>query len=146
MKKLSILFVSVLTLGLAVTSCSSDDDNNGSIEGKWAPVKMGSVVNGQEILVNIPNEGKCDSDIIEFTSDAKFTDITYEFNNNKCESSTDKGTWSLKDKTLTTIYDGDTESNAFEVLELTKSTLKLKYVEKIDDTNSMITITLFERK
>lgn len=146
MKKLSILFVSVLTLGLAVTSCSSDDDNNGSIEGKWAPVKMGSVVNGQEILVNIPNEGKCDSDIIEFTSDAKFTDITYEFNNNKCESSTDKGTWSLKDKTLTTIYNGDTESNAFEVLELTKSTLKLKYVEKIDDTNSMITITLFERK
>lgn len=146
MKKLSILFASVLTLGLAVTSCSSDDDNNGSIEGKWAPVKMGSVVNGQEILVNIPNEGKCDSDIIEFTSDAKFTDITYEFNNNKCESSTDKGTWSLKDKTLTTIYDGDTESNAFEVLELTKSTLKLKYVEKIDDTNSMITITLFERK
>lgn len=147
MKKLSILFLSVLTLGLSVASCSSDDDNSSaSIEGKWTPVKMGSILDGKEILVNIPNEGKCDSDIIEFTADAKFTDLTYEYENSKCTSSTDKGTWSLKDKTLTTTYDGDTDLNTFEVTELTKSTLKLKHTEKIDASNSLVMITLFERK
>lgn len=146
MKKLSILFLSVLTLGLAVTSCSSDDDNGGSIEGKWTPVKMGSVVNGQEVLVAIPNEGKCDSDIIEYTADGKFTDLYYEFNGTKCESFTDKGTWSLKDKVLSTTYDGDTDVYTEEVLELTKSSLKLKTTEKIDDNNTMVLITLYERK
>ncbi|KQB38279.1 Lipocalin 4 domain containing protein [Flavobacterium aquidurense] len=146
MKKLSILFLSVLTLGLASVSCSSDDDNSGSIEGKWAPVKMGSVVNGQEVLVNIPNEGKCDSDYIEYTSGGKFTELEYEFQNNKCTPLTDKGTWTLKDKILSTTYDGETEVNTVEIMELNKSSLKVKYTEKIDDTNSMIIITLFERK
>lgn len=147
MKKLSVLFLSVMALGLSVASCSSsDDDNSGSIEGKWTPVKMGSIINGTEVLVNIPNEGKCDNDIVEYTSDGKFTDLEYEFTNNKCTPSTDKGTWTLKDKTLTTTYDGDTEVNTVEVLELTKSTLKVKYSEKIDASNSLILITLFERK
>ncbi|MCD0468428.1 lipocalin family protein [Flavobacterium sp. JAS] len=146
MKKLSILFLSVLTFGFTVTSCNSDDDNSGSIEGKWTPVKMGSVLNGQEILVNIPNDGKCDNDIIEYTTDGKFTDLSYEFFDNKCTSSTDKGTWSLKDKVLSTTYDGDTEVNTVEVLELTKSTLKVKYTEKVDASNSVVMITLFERK
>jgi hypothetical protein len=146
MKKLSILFLSVLTLGLAVTSCSSDDDNGGSIEGKWTPVKMGSVVDGKELLVNIPNDGKCDTDVIEFTADGKFTEVSYEFSIDKCEASTDKGTWSLKDKVLSTTYDGDTDVYTEEVLEITKSSLKLKTTEKIDDTNTMILITLYERK
>lgn len=147
MKKLSILFVSVLTLGLSLTSCSSDDDNNNaSIGGKWTPVKMGSILNGQEILVAIPNEGKCDSDVFEYTADGKFTDLSYEFSNNKCEASTDKGTWSLKDKVLSITYDGDTEVNKVEILELTKSSLKVKYTEKLDENNDMIIITLFERK
>ncbi|KQO34697.1 hypothetical protein ASF10_03015 [Flavobacterium sp. Leaf82] len=146
MKKLSILFLSVLALGLASVSCSSDDDNSGSIEGKWTPVKMGSVVNGQEVLVNIPNDGKCDNNTIEYISGGKFTDIEYEFENNKCTPLTDKGTWTLKDNILSTIYDGETEVNTVEVLELTKSTLKVKYTEKIDNTNSLIMITLLERK
>lgn len=146
MKKLSILFLSVLTFGLSVTSCSSDDDNSGSIEGKWTPVKIGSVLNGQEILVNIPNDGKCDRNITEFTSDGKFNDIEYEFYNDKCNASTDKGTWSLKDNILTTIYDGDTEVNKVQVLELTKSTLKVKYLESTDPSNSIVMITLYERR
>jgi len=146
MKKLSILFVSVLTLGLAVVSCSSDDDNNASIEGKWTPVKMGSIVNGKELLVAIPKEGNCDSDITEYTADGKFNELSYEFYDNKCTASNDKGTWSLKDKILTTKYDDDTDVYTEEVLELTQSSLKLKTTEKIDDTNTMVLITLYERK
>lgn len=136
-----------MALGLSMTSCSSDDKNSsGSIEGKWTPVKMGTILAGQEILSDIPNEGKCDSDIMEFIAGGKFTDLTYEFFNKKCTSSTDNGTWSLKDKTLTTTYDGDTEVNTFEVMELTKSTLKIKQTEKVDASNSVTLITLFSRK
>lgn len=147
MKKLSILFLSVLTLGLAATSCSSDDDeNNASIEGKWTPVKMGSIVDGKELLVAIPNDGKCENDIIEYTADGKFSDTSYEFYNDKCNASTDKGTWTLKDKVLTTTYDGETDVYTEEVLEINNSSLKLKTTEKIDDNNTMVLITLYERK
>jgi len=141
MKKLSILFVSVLTLGLAVTSCSSDDDDKGTIEGKWTPVKFGTVVEGKEILVAIPNDGKCSEDIIEYTADGKFTDLTYEFYDNKCEASTDKGTYTFVDNILSTTYEGETEAEKVEVIELSKSSLKIKYVE--DDTTI---ITLLERR
>ncbi|OXA96305.1 lipocalin-like domain-containing protein [Flavobacterium hercynium] len=145
MKKLSILFVSVLTLGLAVTSCSSDDDD-ASIVGKWTPVKMGSVVNGKEILVDYPKEGTCDSDVTEFTADGKFTDISYESNEGKCEASTDKGSYTYKDKTLSTTYEGDTEVNSVEVTELSGSTLKIKLTEKIDASTSLVLITVYQRK
>ena len=52
----------------------------------------------------------------------------------------------MKDKVLSTTYDGDTDVYTEEVLEITKSSLKLKTTEKIDDTNTMILITLYERK
>jgi hypothetical protein len=145
MKKLSILFVSVLTLGLAVTSCSSDDDD-ASIVGKWTPVKMGSIVGDKEVLVDYPKEGTCDSDVTEFTADGKFTDVSYESNDGKCEASTDKGTYTYSGKTLSTKYDDDTTSESVEVLELSGSTLKIKYTEKIDATNSYVLITVYQRK
>ena len=145
MKKLSILFVSVLTLGLAVTSCSSDNDD-ASIVGKWTPVKMGSEVNGKEILVDIPKEGTCESDVTEYTADGKFTEISYESNDGECEASTDKGTYTYSGKTLSTKYDGDTTSESVEVLELSGSTLKVKYTEKIDATTNLVIITVLQRK
>lgn len=146
MKKLSILFVSVLTLGLAVTSCSSDNDGDASIVGKWTPIKLGSEVNGKEVLVDYPKEGTCDSDVTEFTADGKFTEISYESNAGKCEASTDKGTYTYSGKTLSTKYDGDTSTESVEVLELSGSTLKTKYTEKVDATTNLVIITVLQRK
>lgn len=50
MKKITILFLSVLTLGLSVSSCSKDDDENTSIVGKWELIKQGTIISGQEAL------------------------------------------------------------------------------------------------
>jgi len=123
MKKLSILFVSVLTLGLAVTSCSSDDDDNGTIEAKWQLSEVGVVLNGQEALEPATNEG-CANDITEFTADGKFVDTYSEFYNDKCNSGTDEGTYTKDGSTLTKKYGSDEEK--FEISELSGNKLKLK--------------------
>lgn len=125
MKKLSILFLSVLTLGLAATSCSSDDDNGGSIEGKWQLSEVGVVYNGQEALEPATNEG-CDNDIIEFKTDGKFVDSYSEFTNDKCTAYTQEGTWAKDGSKLTKKYASEDEEE-YEVAELTGSKLKIKF-------------------
>ncbi|WP_264536191.1 lipocalin family protein [Flavobacterium sp. N1736] len=125
MKKLSILFVSVLTLGLAVTSCSSDDDDNGTIEGKWQLSEVGVVFNGTEALEPATNDG-CDNDVVEFKTDGKFVDSYSEFTDNKCTAYTQEGTWTKDGSTLTKKYASDDEEKV-EVAELTGSKLKLKF-------------------
>ena len=59
MKNRSIVFALALTFGLFATSCS-DDDNEGEtivpLAGKWNITQVGSVVNGQEVLVPFVDE------------------------------------------------------------------------------------------
>lgn len=124
MKKLSILFLSVLTLGLAATSCSSDDDE-GSIEGKWQLTEVGVIFNGQEALEPATNEG-CDNDIVEFKTDGKFVDSYSEFSNNKCTAYTQEGTWTKDGSKLTKKYASEDEDE-YEVAELTGSKLKINF-------------------
>ncbi|PBJ13347.1 lipocalin family protein [Flavobacterium sp. ACN6] len=125
MKKLSILFVSVLTLGLAVTSCSSDkDDSSASIEGKWEITHMGAVIGTEEVLQPYTNEGGCANDIVEFKADNKFVDTYAEYSDSKCNTFTEEGTFTKDGNTLTKKYIG--ESEKYEIAELSGSKLKLK--------------------
>lgn len=144
MKKISILFLSVLAISLAVVSCTDNDDKIQSIEGKWIPVQLGKIVDGKEVLSDYPNEHNCESDVMEFTNDSKFTDLMHLFADNNCMAVTAKGTWLLNEKHLTLTYE-DQQINNIEILELTKSTLKIKYTGKSDEAN-MFVITIFERK
>ncbi|RED25494.1 lipocalin-like protein [Flavobacterium cutihirudinis] len=144
MKKISILFLSVLALSLAVVSCNDNDDEIQSIEGKWVPVKLGKIVDGKEVLSDYPNEHNCESDVMEFTNDSKFTDLMHLFADNNCMAVTAKGTWLLNEKHLTLTYE-DQQINNIEILELTKSVLKIKYTGKSDEAH-MFVITIFERK
>lgn len=130
MKKLSFLsFIMVITISLLSCESDSGDTNNNDnllIVGKWIPTKIGTILdNGHEQLSEIPNAGKCESDLVEYSSDRSFSHLLYEFQNNKCISNTNKGTWLLKDKMLTAIQNGE-DPNLLEVLELNESTLKLK--------------------
>ena len=125
MKKLSILFVSVLTLGLALTSCNSDDDkDNGSIEGKWQISEAGVVLNGQEVLQPYVNDGGCPNEITEFKADGKFVDTYSESTDGKCTSYTEDGTWTKDGNKLNKKFGSETETS--EITELTGSKLKLK--------------------
>src|SRR3954468_10873441 len=94
MKKLSILFLSVITLGLSVVSCNDDDDSP-SIEGKWEISQIGGgVVGGEEEVFN-PNEGStCSAPTIEFLKDNKLITISSQSNEGVCESYSQNGSWS----------------------------------------------------
>nr|WP_294781218.1 lipocalin family protein [uncultured Flavobacterium sp.] len=122
MNKLSILFVSVMTLGLSVTSCSSDDDKGGSIQGKWELTEVGVLFSGKETLEPATNQG-CANDIVEFTADGKLVDTYAEFYNNKCNSYSEDGTWTKDGNKLVKKYGSDTEE--YEIKELSENKLKL---------------------
>ena len=127
MKKITILFLSVLTLGLSVASCSSDDDNGGgsaSIEGKWELSQEGVIVGGKEVLEDAEN-GACSNDTYEFTNDGKVKLTQYESNEGTCEAYTDNGTWKKNGNTLTIKYTGDDEES-YET-EISGNKAKLKY-------------------
>lgn len=145
MKKLSIIFVSLLTLGLTVTSCNKDDDDEASIEGKWEATQFGNVIEGKELLLPVTNEGGCANDIIEITNDGKYKMTSSEFIDSKCSSSTDTGTWAKSDNTLKFTDDESKEVDSVEILELSDSTLKIKYTDT-EDGATIINIEVYTRK
>ncbi|MFB9108884.1 lipocalin family protein [Flavobacterium gyeonganense] len=119
--------MSVLTLGLSVASCSSDDDNDGgsaSIEGKWELSQVGGIIGGKEMLEDAEN-GACSNDTYEFTNDGKFKETTYDSEDGKCEAETDNGTWTKNGNTLTIKYTGETQGDSYET-EISGNKIKLK--------------------
>jgi len=130
MKKITILFLSVLTLGLSVASCSSDDDNDGgsaSIEGKWQVSLEGETL---ATLEAPEDEGSCGTDIIEFSKGGAFTVTGLYYSNSKCNPYSEKGTWSKKDQTITIKHSEGEDTNELTIVELTASTLKVKEVDE----------------
>lgn len=126
MKKLSIIFVSILTLGLTTVSCSSDDDkDNGSLEGKWEVTEQGVIFNGIEKLEAYDNEGGCEIPSMTYSTDGKFVDTTSDYWDSKCSTYTEEGTWKKDGNTITLKYSD--EEVKYEVIELTSSTLKIKF-------------------
>ncbi|PIF53700.1 lipocalin family protein [Flavobacterium sp. 2] len=150
MKKASILFLSALLIALYLSSCNSDNSSDNKendtalLTGKWVPQKTGTIAeNGNESLQEIPNPGKCDSGLLEYSSNGTFSNLRYEFQDNKCVSYNQKGTWSVKDKIITAIYDDG--STTLEILELNQSTLKLKQTLKTG-TTLLVFISVYNRK
>lgn len=146
MKKLSILFLSVLTLSLTLTSCSSDD-NEASIVGKWEAYQEGTIVDGVEHLAPINNEGACDKEIVEYQQNGKYIDYYSEYNDSKCHNYTETGTWSKDDNKLTIKYTENADDDEIgEVLILDENTLKLKYTHINNGQVVEIYVIEFKRK
>lgn len=135
MKKVSILFVSALVLGMTFTSCSKDDDNStpASLEGKWNFSKMGAMAGTQEVLVDYQgNEAGCSKDYINLAADGAITDVDYDSTDSPCEAFTSTGTFTKTATTITVTIDGSSET--VQILSLTSSELKVK------DADGMITL------
>lgn len=126
MKRLSILFLSILTIGLSISSCSKDDDNEASLEGKWVLTQEGAVFNGKEILQPVENEGGCDSETYQYLNNGTVINTYSEFLNSKCNNETENGTWSRNGNKLTEKFQGESEGTVYEIADLTGSQLKLK--------------------
>lgn len=143
MKKLSILCLSALALGMTFTSCSKDDNEAASIEGKWTMEKYSySIDNGKTFTDEAPeNTPGCSKDYVEVLAGGVFKTISY---GDKCVVDQSVGTWSQKENMLTTFIDGDTEVSNIE--SVTSTNLKLKSTYTDSETKiSIIAITAFTK-
>ncbi len=120
MKKLALLFVSVLTIGL--TSCSSDDKvTEASFEGKWEYSQQGTVIAGQEVLTVYPHTQGCPKDYLQINAT---TSVDHKFTTDECLEDTTTRTYTRNGNTISTTAAGQTITG--EIVNLTETTLKLK--------------------
>jgi hypothetical protein len=128
MKTKSILLVLALTIGLFVTSCSSDDNGGETlapIVGKWGIVKVGTNINGVETLADPPqNTSGCDHDFINLKIDNTMASGDYSSTVSPCALTTVSGTYSKSGSKLTTVINGVTTT--YDIVNLTISELKLR--------------------
>ena len=125
MKKNLLLFVSTLVLGL--TSCSKDDDSSSdssNIEGRWEYFQEGTIVGGTETLVSWDHECTTKKDYVELLSGGVMKDMVYW---DDCVDDVVTGTWSSDGTNFSASIGGENTSG--EILTLTSSTLKIKYVD-----------------
>lgn len=127
MKK--VLLFGLSLAALTFTSCSDDDGDSASIEGKWYYSEQGVSANGAEVLTDyMDHEDGCEKDYVEFLADGVFKDVDYF--NSDCETFIDETTWSRSGNSLT-IGEGEDAETA-TIATLSGSTLKITTSETID--------------
>jgi len=128
MKNRSVLFALVVSIGLFATSCS-DDDNGGEtvapLTGKWSLSKVGAIVNGQETLIDAPqNQAGCNKDYLDLKIDNTAAKGDYDSTVSACALDVNTGIYSRSHNNLTTVIDGATKVQ--DIVNLSLSELKLK--------------------
>lgn len=129
MKKISILFVSILILGTFFSSCTKDDSGPVDmkyIEGKWNFDKSTATSSGFTIPYSteyFKNEEGCNKDYIELLAGgiAKYGNYT-----TACAFEERMGTWTQSGNTITIIVTGTSFNGTFNVASLSASELLLK--------------------
>lgn len=129
MKKLALLFVSVVTLG--ITSCSSDDKvTEAELQGKWEYSQQGTVIAGQEVLTVYPHTANCQKDYVQI-SETTFVD--HKFTSEECLENTTTRTYTRSGNTISTTAAGQTLTG--EIMNLTSTSLKIKTTQTIQGQN-----------
>ena len=140
MKKLALLFVAVLAVG--VTSCSKDDDAAGaSLEGKWEYSKEGGIIQGQEVLTPWQHAAGCTKD---FTLITATTIVNSEFSGSDCSEYNDTETYTRNGNTITVNRDGDIFTGT--ILQLDNTTLKIKGEEMTEGGITYSDVTVYTRR
>jgi hypothetical protein len=128
MKNQIKLFALLLSLGLFSISCSSDDNDGETLApltGKWNVSKVGTIVDGQEVLIDAPqNESGCDKDYLDLNSDNTLEEGDYDSTLAPCAIYTKEGIYSRSHNNLTTVVEG--VSITKDIMNLTLTELKLK--------------------
>lgn len=142
MKKLVIVFMSVLTSGLLLTSCSDDDGDSASIEGKWEFYEEGTSFGGQEELFLYEHTEGCEKDFIEVLSEGVYQDVFYYNDGEACSEDISTSTWSRSGNTITVTTGGASET--YTILTLNSSTLKIALTSEFGGV-TFSDITVFKR-
>ena len=136
MKKIILLAVALVSLA-TITSCSKDDDS-ASLQGKWVDFKTGTLVNGQEVLVDvIPDDDGCNQDYLQITAT---NSIFHNFEDlgNGCQESIGDAEPYTREGNFITFNGGGTA----EIKSLTGSTLKLYFVDDLGGTTETFIVVL----
>ena len=142
MKKFKQLALLFLAVSVTLVSCNKDDDEAAALEGKWEYSKEGSIINGQELLIDYQHTSGCNKDYSEIIAGGILKDVYYESNGaGGCDEFIDTLNWSRNGNTITVSDSGF--STTGEIVELTNTTLKTKYTDPDDGS---IFITVFTRK
>jgi hypothetical protein len=128
MKTKSIILALALSIGLFITSCTTDDNGGETLApvvGKWGIVKVGTNINGVETLGDPPqNTSGCDHDFINLKIDNTIASGDYSSIISPCALTTVSGNYSKVDSKLTTVINGVTTT--YDIVNLTLSELKLR--------------------
>jgi len=130
-----ILFVVALSFGMFATSCSSDDNEGETIvpiQGKFNLSQTGTIVNGQEVLVDAPqNASGCNRDYLELR--LSNTAVIGDYDGANCALTETTGTYVRSHNDLT-ITVGNVSSTS-DIMNLTNKELKI-----IDKATGIITV------
>lgn len=128
MKNRIKLFALLLSLGLLSISCNTDDNEGETLAplaGKWNVSQVGTIVDGQEILIDAPqNESGCNKDYLNLKSDNTLEEGDYDSTLAPCAIYTKQGIYSRSHNNLTTAVEG--VSTTKDIMNLTLTELKLK--------------------
>ncbi|KQB39410.1 lipocalin family protein [Flavobacterium aquidurense] len=135
MKTKRILFAVLLSIGLFATSCSNDDNDGETIvpiQGKYNLSQTGTIINGQEVLIDAPqNASGCNRDYLDLR--LSNTAVIGDYDGSNCALTETTGTYvrSHNDLTLTV----GTVSSTSDIMNLTNKELKIK-----DKVTGVITV------
>lgn len=137
LKSLSLL-ATVVFVGLSSCSSSSDSTPEAApqVEGTWQFTKEGTIVNNQEIINDYEHTTGCTKDYIEIFAANIIKD--HYFDNPNCQETIDTGAWTRNNNALTFVYQNGTTVNA-EIMQLTNTTLKLKFV--LSGSTNLVVLT-----
>ncbi len=124
MKKIVLVFVSIISIGLATTSCNKDNDKaEPSIIGKWTWSKSGFGPENSVVLKDYTNHREgCPKNFYQFNEDGSFKDVKYQLLPTPCSEGVTNFSY-VKDGTKLTV--GGQEAT-IEIL--TDTTLKIKNI------------------
>ena len=137
MKSKSILFVLALSLGMFATSCSNDDNEGETIvplQGKYNLSKTGTIVDGQEVLVDAPeNQEGCTANRDYLELKLSNAAVIGDYSGENCALVETTGTYVRSHNDLT-ITIGNASSTS-DIMNLTNKELKIK-----DKATGIITV------
>ncbi|GAA6766046.1 lipocalin family protein [Flavobacterium johnsoniae] len=117
------------------TSCSNDDNEGETIvpiQGKYNLRQTGTIINGQEVLVDAPqNQSGCPGDYLDLR--LSNTAVMGDYNGSDCALTETTGTYVRSHNDLT-ITVGNVSSTS-DIMNLTNKELKIK-----DKTTGVITV------
>ena len=126
MKKITLLFVSIITIGLTSVSCNKDDDNSTpAIEGKWIFSKEGET---ELTLTDYEHTIGCNKDYMVIAAGGQITFYSYDKEGSSCIESIETATWKREGNTITVNYGGE-DIFETEIINLTNAELKTKDTE-----------------